>query len=163
MANAKKMGDIIDRDFYTFFANDVLGYNTMFRPKKQSLIKKVVFNDPATIVYWEDGTKSVVKADNEVFDPEKGLAMAIAKKHLGNEGNYFNEFKKWIPEDYIYRTEETKTVGWVPCSERLPEEDGKYFALMDGFKTPEVRKFINGNWNVKKFTVTHWMPIPDIP
>ena len=32
------------------------------------------------------------------MDPEKGLAMAIAKKALGNEGNYYNEFKKWLPE-----------------------------------------------------------------
>ena len=62
-------------------------------------IKKVVFNDPATIVFWKDGTKTVVKASNEEFDPEKGLAMAIAKKALGNEGSYYNEFKKWLPYD----------------------------------------------------------------
>lgn len=59
-------------------------------------IKNVIFNDPATIVFWTDGTKTVVKAKNEEFDPEKGLAMAIAKKFLGNKGSYYNEFKKWI-------------------------------------------------------------------
>ena len=58
-------------------------------------IKNVIFNPPATIVFWEDGTKTVVKAINEDFDPEKGLAMAISKKAFGNEGNYFNEIKKW--------------------------------------------------------------------
>ena len=62
-------------------------------------IKNVIFNDPATIVFWSDGTKTVVKAENESFDPEKGLAMAIAKKALGNKGNYYNEFKKWLPEE----------------------------------------------------------------
>ena len=62
-------------------------------------IEKVIFNDPATIVIWKDGTKTVVKASNEPFDPEKGLAMAIVKKAFGNQGNYFNIFKKWIPED----------------------------------------------------------------
>lgn len=62
-------------------------------------IEKVIFNNPATIVFWKDGTKTVVKASNEKFDPEKGLAMAIAKKALGNEGNYFNEIKKWLPEE----------------------------------------------------------------
>ena len=62
-------------------------------------IEKVIFNDPATIVFWKDGTKTVVKASNEEFDPEKGLAMAIAKKALGNNGNYFNEFKKWLTEE----------------------------------------------------------------
>ena len=62
-------------------------------------IKKVIFNVPATIVFWDDGTKTIVKAENEPFDPEKGLAMAIAKKSLGNQGNYYNEFKKWLPEE----------------------------------------------------------------
>ena len=62
-------------------------------------IKKVIFNDPATIVFWEDGTKTVVKAQDEEFDPEKGLAMAISKKALGNQGSYYNVFKKWVREE----------------------------------------------------------------
>ena len=71
-------------------------------------IKKVIFNDPATIVFWSDGSKTVVKCqDGDIYDPEKGLAMAISKKALGNKGNYCNEFKKWLPED---EEEEEKTV-----------------------------------------------------
>ena len=63
-------------------------------------IKDVKFNDPATIVFWADGTKTVVKCqDDDIFDPEKGLAMAITKKALGNKGNYCNELKKWLPKD----------------------------------------------------------------
>lgn len=59
-------------------------------------IKEVIFNPPATIVFWADGTKTVVKTqEGEDFDPEKGLAMAISKKALGNQGNYYNQFKKW--------------------------------------------------------------------
>lgn len=69
--------------------------NTTNLPK----IKRVIFNDPATIVLWEDGTKTVVKKQKDdkkkKFDKEKGLAMAIAKKALGNQGNYFETFKKW--------------------------------------------------------------------
>lgn len=60
-------------------------------------IKKVVFNDPATIVYWEDNSKTVVKCqDGEVFDKEKGLAMCFVKKILGNKGNYYETIKKFI-------------------------------------------------------------------
>ena len=63
-------------------------------------IKNVIFNDPATIVFWNDGTKTIVKAqDGDTFDPEKGLAMAISKKALGNKGNYCETFKKWLPEE----------------------------------------------------------------
>lgn len=61
-------------------------------------IRKVVFNNPATIVFWDDDTKTVVKCSNEVYDPEKGLAMAISKKALGNHGRYYETLKKWIPE-----------------------------------------------------------------
>lgn len=61
-------------------------------------IRKVVFNDPATIVFWDDDTKTVVKCSNEIYDPEKGLAMAISKKALGNNGHYYETFKKWVPE-----------------------------------------------------------------
>lgn len=60
-------------------------------------IKKVIFNKPATIVFWTDGTKTVVKAQGkERYDKEKGLAMAISKKVLGNEGNYYDTFKKFL-------------------------------------------------------------------
>lgn len=62
-------------------------------------IKDVIYNDPATIIFWEDGTKTVVKCKNEKFDPEKGLAMAFSKKILGNKGNYYNVFKKWLPDE----------------------------------------------------------------
>lgn len=62
-------------------------------------IKKVIFNNPATIVFWTDGTKTIVKVgENETFDKEKGLAMAISKKALGNNGRYYNEFKKFLEE-----------------------------------------------------------------
>lgn len=60
----------------------------------------VIYNDPATIVFWEDGTKTVVKCEfSKRFDPEKGLAMAFSKKMFGNKGNYYNVFKKWLPDE----------------------------------------------------------------
>lgn len=61
-------------------------------------MEKVIFNDPATIILWDDGTKTVVKAHDEPFDKEKGLAMAIAKKALGNRGRYFEVFKEYCEE-----------------------------------------------------------------
>lgn len=60
-------------------------------------IVDVIFHDPATIVFWSDGTKTVVKCQpGDKFDPEKGLAMAIVKKTMGNTGSYCNIFKKWV-------------------------------------------------------------------
>ena len=65
----------------------------------RSCIKKVKFNPPATIVFWTDNTKTVVKCNGEDYDPEKGLAMCICKKMLGNRGNYYEVFKKWLPKE----------------------------------------------------------------
>lgn len=60
-------------------------------------IKDVIFNDPATIVFWTDGSKTVVKCQKgETFDPEKGLAMAISKKVLGNDYGYYETFAKYV-------------------------------------------------------------------
>lgn len=45
--------------------------------------ERVVRNGPATIVFWKDGTKTVVKCHDEDYDPEKGLAMALCRKLWG--------------------------------------------------------------------------------
>ncbi len=64
------------------------------------MIERVIFNAPATIVFWLDGSKTVVKAQNgEPFDKEKGLAMAICKKLSGNRGAYYDIFKEWCHEE----------------------------------------------------------------
>ena len=62
-------------------------------------IKKVHFNNPATVVMWEDGTKTVVKCQpGDEYDAEKGLAMCFMKKILGNKSNFNNVLNKYIEE-----------------------------------------------------------------
>lgn len=66
-------------------------------------IKKIIFNDPATIVFWKDGTKTIVKRqEGAEFDPEKGLAMAICRHYLcdicGLE-RYDGVFKRYMPKE----------------------------------------------------------------
>ena len=80
--------------------NNILKSSEALKDAKAAM-NNVIFNDPATIVFWNDGTKTVVKVQNEKFDPEKGLAMAIAKKYFGNNGNYYNKFKKWLPVEKV--------------------------------------------------------------
>ena len=53
---------------------------------------KIIFHDPATIVIWGDGSKTVVKCHNEPFDREKGLAMCYMKKFLGE--NFHRTLRK---------------------------------------------------------------------
>lgn len=54
-------------------------------------IEKVIFNYPATIVKWADGTKTVVKCQRDDcfdYEPRVGLLYCIAKKAYGNKGNF---------------------------------------------------------------------------
>lgn len=61
-------------------------------------IVDVIFNDPATIVFWSDNTKTVVKTqDGESYDPEKGMAMAFCKKLMGNnKRDYYYTFLNYL-------------------------------------------------------------------
>ena len=90
-------------------------------------IKKVIFNDPATIVFWADGKKTVVKcSEGDTFDPEKGLAMAYMKRHMGNDNSYHKIFKKWIPDTCTTNKEFEKTNSKrYPWGELIEEDDSK--------------------------------------
>lgn len=80
-------------------------------------VRKVIFNDPATIVLWSDGTKTVVKCGpDDIFDKEKGLAMAIVKKMAGNDSRFHKVFKEWCKpdetnEDALAYTKAMKELG----------------------------------------------------
>lgn len=68
-------------------------------------IEKVIFNPPATIVKWKDGTKTIVKCqDGDEFDWEKGLAMAYVKRAFNNERTYYGLFKKNEPDVILHES-----------------------------------------------------------
>ena len=64
----------------------VAGIATQLNPMATSAtFRRVIYNNPATIILWADGTKTVVKVHDEPFDKEKGFAMAVLKKALGDD------------------------------------------------------------------------------
>lgn len=66
--------------------------------------KKVIFNEPATIILWNDGSKTVVKCtDGEEYDPATGFAMAYVKKLYGNTGGIFRRCQKDYNEQMAKR------------------------------------------------------------
>lgn len=93
--------------FTTFLVDDPLLTNDKKKDdqvKALPEIKNVIFNNPATIIFWADETKTIVKCqDGDVYDPGKGLAIAIAKKALGNKGNFNNVFEKWLSKEKLER------------------------------------------------------------
>lgn len=84
-------------------------------------IEKVIYNDPATIVLWKDGTKTVVKCDeNDTFDQRTGLLLCIAKRAYGG-GKYNDVLRKWSEES----APKNQGLRWISVKEALPE-NGKY-------------------------------------
>lgn len=63
-------------------------------------IKHVIFSGPATIVFWDDGDKTVVKCmDGDQLNYEMGIAMCTLKKIFGASYlNFKKDIKKWAPE-----------------------------------------------------------------
>ena len=75
-------------------------FETKQSTNRRVKIKDVIFSDPATVVFWNDNTKTVVKTrGGEKYDKEKGLAMAIIKKITGNTSNYYDIFKEWCGDE----------------------------------------------------------------
>ena len=69
-------------------------------PVKQPKVKQVIFNPPATIVNWTDGTKTVAMCSPEdKFNEEFGFAMACAKK---------------LVRPYVPISRKTKGMVWNP-------------------------------------------------
>ena len=57
--------------------------------KNDFIPKQVIFNPPCTVVYWRDGTKTIVRcAKNETFVEEYGFAAAVLKKLYGTRADY---------------------------------------------------------------------------
>ena len=115
----------IDYGPYSSIYNRIASYNGSYikvpSPKQKAMnsITNVIFNNPATIVFWSDGTKTVVKCDErDEFDPEKGLAMAICKKHFG--GGFYNDiFKKWIPKEETPKIEIDGQITMTEIAEKV--------------------------------------------
>lgn len=94
-------------DTIEFLNKKYICSETIFAQTSLPKINRVIFNGPATIVFWADGDKTIVKCTEEDFyDPEKGLAMAICKKALGED--FRKTFKKFVKEKEEPMSEETQ-------------------------------------------------------
>ena len=64
-------------------------------------ISKVIYNEPATIVFFDDGTKTVCKVnEDEKYNPEYGLMMCVLKKLIGSD-SLLDALHYWVPEQNL--------------------------------------------------------------
>lgn len=65
------------------------------------LPEKVIFNNPATILIWKNGDKTIVKTMKEdKYDPMVGFLMAYFKYKSGLNSNERERYFKEIMEGY---------------------------------------------------------------
>lgn len=136
--------ELKDRRDFIFDYHSLVEYNRMSSSRRVPLIKDVKLNGPATIIFWADNTKTVVKCgDEDDYDLEKGIAMAIAKKALGNKGNYYNEIRKCIDKVPVITLQEAETDSLVRCvdsiKDRFEECLKERLESMDHFNTSTSR------------------------
>ena len=80
----------IDNSFGSYYEDD---------SGNVTYIKEVIYNDPAVVVIWNGGTKTVSKCDyGDNFNPEFGLILCVLKKVIGNE-QVAKLLMNWVPCD----------------------------------------------------------------
>lgn len=72
---------------YTYYGNKIY-------------ITKVLYNNPATIVFWSDGTQTRnICPPDTLYNPDTGLAFCMLKKLMGNT-EMTKLFNDWELKDY---------------------------------------------------------------
>lgn len=73
-------------------------------------IDHVVFNGPATIIFWQDGTKTVLKChEGDEFSAVTGFALCMLKGMLGNQA-YHDLCEHWLDDVYAVDEERKKII-----------------------------------------------------
>jgi hypothetical protein len=78
---------------------------------------------------------------------------------------HFTGFKEDIIDSACNRILEQEP-RWIPTSERLPEEDGEYYATVydtdENYKYMDIAELEDGIWQYKDYVkVLAWMPLPE--
>lgn len=77
-----------------YYTENFCNYNAFDEDK---LPKKFIINDGATILFWSDGTKTIVKKSKEdIYDPIKSFLWAYFQKKCGLSKNKANKFLEKI-------------------------------------------------------------------
>lgn len=105
---------------FSGYFEDVVMSDGWFVDVRDIYIVKVMYNNPATIVFWSDGTKSVSKCSGgDKYDPQIGLYLAVLKRFSSTVGKLYDD---WHPD--VDRDNKTSiiTVKDVRKRNRMKEE-----------------------------------------
>lgn len=119
--NVELVNDTVKR----YFMEDVMRTNKIFY--RTGLIPtKIIYNPPATIVFWTDGTKTVVKCSAEdEYNEYYGFLCALGKKMFGTNSH----LKKLIDEKAERHYPEDEYSKQIEQLEKSMDKIAKEFGL----------------------------------
>lgn len=83
-------------------------------------IKKIMYKPPATIVFWNDGTKTVAVCEKgDVYNRELGFALCVLKKKYGNK-KVHDMFDKYVHSVSTYSKNDGAMVWEDKPKEKKP-------------------------------------------
>lgn len=87
----ERAGAIITEKKRTPYNTMYLGISKFYEPEK------ILVNGPATIVFWKDGTKTVVKlSEGDHYDEYTAYCIALTKKICGSNSKIKSIIKRTI-------------------------------------------------------------------
>lgn len=95
--------DWLQHNYYKDFLNEIERFqrDLLFSPDKAPQeVKRIIYQNPYTIVIWSDGKKTIVKcSDEDEYSPMVGCVLCFAKMYLfDNSDHSFHHFLKTCQE-----------------------------------------------------------------
>lgn len=137
--------------------------------------------DPGDLSEWADMQFLLWDAQRRAGITDEQITAALEEKLKVNMARQWPEPKDGEPRLHIKAAPEQQNAqqnipenilgGWIKCSERMPEEGGRYWCYVEeqnslGKSHYQWNCSWNGDeWSDKALTgrVTHWMPLPAAP
>ena len=94
------------------------------KPAPTPTPERIIFNGRTTVVFWSDGSKSMVRCDDvDNYDREMAVAMCLAHKMMGSKA----KFKKLVAKGYETMTVEEDNIRQAKKMEKKLLQDENIF------------------------------------
>lgn len=120
-----------------------------------------MYESPVNIIYGEIQTKIIEEQENQAIQALQNYGISVDKEELIKALMYD---RQQYEKGYADAKAEEK---WIPCNERLPEDDTEVFVYLFDRPSPFIAWIKDCHWYTEEFEVEKdnyplaWMPLPD--
>lgn len=144
-------------------SSSIYGLDPLYRYSKTNglpILNKIIFNGPATIVLWNDGTKTVVKcSDFDVDDPYAAVAQAYMKKIFGSNNQFKKMVDKWLPEEEDHR-DFMDAMSYIAHCFKVPDSIVKKQEIISKENVEQIKETVEGDFNKRACVDCYYQSVP---